>query len=109
MTAGPEQLAELTAVCPAARYVTEAGHQFVDLPGLKIAVGGATETRDALLTLGPHNGYESRLYLSAPIPGRGTNWTTHTVLGRYWHTPSWNYVRSGRPIEMLQQHLKVYR
>lgn len=107
--AGPDDLAELKAVCPAAAYVAEGGQQFVDLPALKIPVGDGIETRDALLSLGPHSGYESRLYLSAPIAGRGVNWTTHTVLGRSWHTPSWRHVRPTRPIEMLLQHLKVYR
>jgi hypothetical protein len=107
--AGAEELAELKAVCPAAAHVAEGGQQFVDLPGLKVPVGNALETRNALLSLGPHSGYESRLYLSAPIAGRGQNWTTHTVLGRTWHTPSWRYVQPGRPIEMLQQHLKAYR
>lgn len=107
--ASTEELAEVTAVCPKAAYVTEGAHQLVDLPGLKIPVGDTIETRDALLSLGPHTGYESRLYLSAPISNRGQNWTTHTVLGRPWHTPSWRHVQPGRPIEMLQQHLKVYR
>jgi hypothetical protein len=107
--ASPEDLAELKDLCPGANYVAEGGYQFVDLPGLKIPVGNATEIRNALLSLGAHTGYMSRLYLSAPIAGRGQNWTSHTVLGRSWHTPSWNNVPPARPIEMLQQHLKVYR
>lgn len=107
--AGVEDLADLKAVCAAAAYVSEGGHQFVDLPGLKIPVGNGIEIRDVLLSLGPHDGYDSRLYLSVPIAGRGQNWTTHTVLGRRWHTPSWRHVRPARPIEMLQQHLRVYR
>jgi hypothetical protein len=104
-----EDLAEVKAVCPTAAYVSEGGQQFVDLPGIKIPIGNGVETRDALLSLGPHSGYDSRLYLSAPIAGRGQNWTTHTVFGRTWHTPSWRYVKPTRPIEMLQQHLRVYR
>ena len=104
-----EELAELKELCARAAFVSEGGVQFADLPGLKVPVGSETLTRDALLSLAAHTGYTSRLYLSEPIPGRGANWTVHTVLGRRWHTPSWNNVMPGRPIEMLQQHLQVYR
>lgn len=89
--------------------MSEGGQEFVDLPALKIPVGNGVESRDALLSLNAHTGYTSRLYLSAQIASRGQNWTSHTVLGRAWHTPSWNNVPPGRPIEMLQQHLRGYR
>jgi hypothetical protein len=104
-----DELTEVKAVCSGAVYVSEGGSEFVDLPTLKIPVGDRVEIRDALLSLSTHTGYTSRLYLSAPIAGRGQNWTSHMVLGRTWHTPSWNNVSPGRPIEMLPQHLKVYR
>jgi hypothetical protein len=104
-----DALAELRQVCPGASLKTEAGQSFVDLPGLKIPVGSGTVERDALLTLQAHSGYTSRLLLSQPIPApRTQNWTTHTMLGRAWHTPSWNNVPPGRPVEMLLQHLKAY-
>jgi hypothetical protein len=104
--------AELTTVkdiCPGANSMSEGGTEFVFLPDLRIPVGNAVETRDALLSLSAHSGYTSRLYISAPIRGKGQNWTIHTVLGRTWHTPSWNNVMPGRAAEMLQQHLRVYR
>jgi len=104
-----EHLAEIQQVCAAASCKAETGQNYVYLPGLSIRVGAKTETRDALLTLQAHSGYASRLFLSAPIAGRGQNWTCHAVLGRSWHTPSWNNVAPGRPIEMLVQHLKVYQ
>jgi hypothetical protein len=104
-----DALAEVRQVCPGASLKSEAGQGFVDLPGLKILVGGATVVRDALLTLQAHSGYTSRLFLSQPIAApRTQNWTTHAVLGRAWHTPSWNNVAPGRPVEMLLQHLKAY-
>jgi hypothetical protein len=107
--ANPDELDEIRAVCRGASCVSEGGDEFIDLPALKIPIGQAIELRDALLSLAAHTGYASRLYLSAQIAGRGQNWTSHTVLGRTWHTPSWNNVPPGRPIEMLQQHLKAYR
>ncbi len=104
-----ESLAELRQVCPAAASASEAGQEFVDLPGLNIPVGADIQVRDALLTLQEHSGYVSRLFLSEPIAGRGQNWNSFTVLGRSWHSPSWNGVAPGRPLEMLLQHLKVYQ
>lgn len=107
--ATPEALAEFRPLCSDPDLKTEAGREFVTLPGLKIPLCESIVVRDALLTLQEHSGYTSRLFLSEPIPGRGANRTTHTVLGRAWHTPSWNNVMPGRPIEMLLSHLGVYR
>jgi hypothetical protein len=104
----PEALAEIQQVCGGATYKTEGGQNFVFLPGLKITSGHQTFARDGLLTLQAHSGYDSRLFLSEQIPGRGANYQSHTVLGRTWWTPSWNHVRPARPIEMLMQHLKAY-
>lgn len=109
MTISADDLAELRALCPGATHLSEGGCGFIDLPALKIQVGQDIVVRDALLSLQAHSGYTSRLYLSAAIPSRGINWTTHTVFGRCWHTPSWNNVMPARPIEMLQQHLQAYR
>jgi hypothetical protein len=106
---GSDALGELHQVCPGASLKTESGQSFIDLPGLKIPVGAEIVVRDALLTLQAHSGYTSRLFLSQPIATpRAANWTLHTVLGRAWHTPSWNNVAPGRPVEMLLQHLKAY-
>ena len=104
-----EVLAELQAVCPRASLKAEGGQEFIDLPDLKIRSGGAILVRDGLLSLQQHSGYTSRLFVAQPIPNRGANWTTHNVMGRTWHTPSWNHVPTGRPVEMLLQHLKVYQ
>ena len=108
MIPSDDELAELREVCPGVSIKTESGQTFVDLPNLKIAVGSELVTRDALLTLQGHSGYPSRLFISEPIPGKGQNWTLHTVLGRAWHTPSWGSVTPTRPVEMLLQHLKAY-
>jgi hypothetical protein len=106
---GPDALAELRTVCPAAVERSEAGRSYVDLPHLKIQSGKESVLRDALLSLQGDGSYTSRLYLSEPIPGRGANWTQHTILGRSWHTPSWQGVQPGRPVEMLLQHLGAFR
>lgn len=106
----PEELAELKEVCAAVAPMSEGGTEFAYLPGLKILTVQGVVVRDALLSLGPHTGYTSRLYLSAAISSsKAANWTVHTVLGKAWHTPSWNNVVKSRPIEMLLQHLKAYK
>lgn len=89
---GDDLLAGFSDLCSGAVLKSEGGADFVYLPGLKVPVGANVEVRDALLSLKAHSGYASRLYLSSPISGRGDNWTTHTVLGRAWHTPSWRDV-----------------
>jgi hypothetical protein len=109
VTVGVEALDEVQQLCPGAAAMTEGGQDFIFLPALKVPVGQETLLRDGLLTLQGHSGYVSRLFLSELIAGRGANWTMHTVLGRSWHTPSWRDVPLGRPVEMLLQHLKVYR
>lgn len=106
----PEQISELHELCPTAAIKVEAGQTFVDLPQLKIPTSGGTVVREALLSLQAHSGYDSRLFLSAPINSKqAINWTVHNVLGRTWHTPSWRYVVPSRPVEMLLQHLKAYQ
>jgi hypothetical protein len=102
-------LAPLRAVYPDAEPMTEAGQEFVHLPRLVIESGGTTYTREAILSLKAHSGYTSRLLLSEPISGRGQNWSVQNVIGRNWHTPSWNNVAPGLPLDMLLQHLRVYR
>jgi hypothetical protein len=104
-----EAVAELRVVCPGAAGRTEGGRQFIDLPSLKIPVGTDIMVRDALLSVQGDGSYTSRLYLSAPIQGRGVNWTQHSLFGRSWHSPSWQGVPQGRPVEMLLQHLGAYR
>jgi hypothetical protein len=104
-----DALAELRLVCPGASLKSESGQTFVDLPGLKIPVGSETVVRNGLLSLQAHSGYTSRLFVSEQIAApQVQNWTAHTVLGRTWHTPSWNNVAPGRSVEMLLQHLKAY-
>jgi hypothetical protein len=104
-----DTMSELRQACPGASPVSEGGQQFIYLPALKISFGKEIAVRDALLTLQAHSGYPSRLFLTEPIHSQRTaNWTTHMVLGRTWHTPSWGNVPPARPVEMLLQHLKAY-
>jgi hypothetical protein len=84
-----------------------------DLPlqlALKLPGGCNPGVLDALMALHQHSGYPTRLFLAQRVQGRGQNWTVHHVLGRTWHTWSWNYVKADRrPAEVLAEHLRGLR
>lgn len=99
---------ELSAVSPGAQEMTEGGITYIYLPQLRLPCGpGIVE---GLLCIQQHGGYTTRLFLSQRIPGKGANWTVHQVLGRTWHTWSWNNVPANlRPAEILAGHLRAIR
>jgi hypothetical protein len=103
-----EELEELQRVCEGAKEMQEGGVTYLFLPSLKVP--NAASALDALLCAQQHGNYTTRLFLSAPIAGRGANWSTHTILSRTWHTWSWNNVpTSQRLTEILAQHLRALR
>lgn len=105
-----DPLDELRAVCAGAANRSEGGHTYIELPQLVFPSGAASLTRDALLSPTEHSGYSTRLFLSEPVPGKGNNWTPHVILGRTWHTWSWNGVPSSmRPAQILADHLRGLR
>ena len=113
---GEDQLELLVSIYPRAKSVTENNTQFVYLPELKIAVGENIKTLDALLCPSIHSGYSTRLFFSEPIIERSNNvsqpanWTAHTILGKTWHTWSWNGVSENLPlVQMLLAHLGALR
>lgn len=106
----PEQLATLAAICAQAQVMTEAGIEFVVLKRLKVRVNGQVHELDALLCPRAHSGYATRLFLSQRFPQKGNNWTVHQLLGRQWHTWSWQGVPADLPLlQMLMCHLDALR
>jgi hypothetical protein len=106
----PEHLAEMKAVCSGVEELTEGGQVYLHLPALKLPGGCNPGVLDALMALHQHSGYPTRLFLAQRVQGRGQNWTVHHVLGRTWHTWSWNYVKADRrPAEVLAEHLRGLR
>ena len=105
-----DALDELRGISPQAETMHEAGLDYIFLPGLKLPPGRQPEVVDALLCLGARDGYPSRLFLSAPLSDRGQNWCAVQILGRTWHSWSWNHVQAGqRPAQMLAQHVRALR
>lgn len=102
-----DHVAEVQALCPAAKVMAEGGVDYLFLPSLALPGGDVV---DALLCPAAHAGYTTRLFLSKQIAGRGQNWNSFTILGRTWWTPSFNNVLATlRPIQMLDAHLQLYR
>lgn len=107
-TAATAALDEIRSLCSAAEELAEAGIQYIYLPDLKLPC--APGLVDGLLALQQHGGYTTRLFLSVPVVGKGANWTVHQILGRTWHSWSWNNVPATlRPIEILVNHLDALR
>ena len=106
------ELRELDPLCSGAKEYVEFGLTYILLPELRIPSGCSPSVIDALLCLNQRDGYPTRLFFAQPIGSKnGLNWNAQNVaiLQRTWFAYSWNYVASGRPIEVLAQHLRALR
>ena len=102
-----DNLSELQGIYPKAKVLTEGSYQYVHIPVLAISAGVKTE---ALLCPQLRDGYATRLFLSSPIPDKGQNWTQHQILGRSWHSWSWQGVPADqRLVQILLGHVKALR
>lgn len=100
----------LRAICSQPATMVEGATKYIYLPGIKVVAAGVEQLLDGLLCPGPHNGYTTRMFLSAPVPSRGANWTQWQIFGRTWHTWSWQNVPGNLPlIQMVLEHLRVLR
>lgn len=116
MSADEDLLASARRINPGAQLVKEGGHRFVYLPAQPVDTGERRRVLDALLCPGPHSGYATRLFLAEPVPerdriqGQAANWTVHSILGRAWHSWSWQNVQASLPLhQMLLAHLHALR
>lgn len=103
-------LAALRRVNRLAEIWDDVGGPLVFLPAMKVVHGGKVATVDCLLAPRAHSGYTTRLFHSQPFPDRGQNWTVHQIMGRAWHTMSYQNVPASLPwTEILANHLAVLR
>lgn len=104
------ELSEIRVLCPDAEERDEGGLGYLYLPKLSIPKGTNSEALDGLLCLGARDGYPTRLFLSAAVSGKGSNWTSHAILGRTWWACSWTGVLPNqRPMQILAAHLDALR
>lgn len=106
-----EEIEEIVVICPGAKALADGPLELVHLPNLSIKIDGQIiELKEALLCLTKHKGYSTRLYLSQSFPNKCRNWSTETIIGRVWHSCSWQGVpRSHRLSQVLAQHLRALR
>jgi hypothetical protein len=104
------RLQALAGVCQSVEEFQEGAVTYVYLSNVKIKVAGSPFVVDALLCPSTHAGYTTRLFLSQPFPQRAANWTVHQILGRAWHSWSWQGVPADLPLEkMLLCHLDALK
>lgn len=104
------ELRELDQLCGGAKEYAEFGLNYILLAQLRLPSGCTPAVLDALLCLSPRDNYPTRLFLAQQVTSKtGLNWNSPNVaiLQRSWFAYSWNHVASGRPIEVLAQHLKA--
>jgi hypothetical protein len=105
-----EQIEELKPLCRGVREITQEGQPLLFLEGLKLPAACQPVEVDALLALHAREGYPTRLYLSAPTPQRGANWSTVCLLDRTWYTWSWKGISAQqRAAQVLAGHLRALR
>jgi len=111
MTVDEACLKSLRPACSGEPQVfSENGLDLILLPNLTLTVSGQTRRMDALLCPGPHAGYSTRLFLAAAIPEKPLNWQTAVILGKTWHTWSWQGVPANLPLmTILVGHLAALR
>jgi len=106
-----EKLASLKSSFPEVAVSQEAGSSYIFFPQLKATLAGEERSMDFLLCPMLHSNYTTRLFISEPIPACSIpNWTVHFILGRQWHTPSFNNVPETLPLkEILMAHLRALK
>jgi len=105
-----EDLAELGRCCGPVKVIAEANFDFVHIEKLKFLSDGLEVEVEALLCPQLRDGYATRLYLALPFPSKGQNWTQHHILGRNWHSWSWqNVPAEQRLVQILLSHLKALK
>jgi hypothetical protein len=107
-----DELHELDALCDGAKGYGEFGLNYILLLQLRLPSGCSPDVVDALLCLSQRDGYPTRLFFARQIASKNAlNWNAQNVaiLQRTWFAYSWNCVASGRPIEVLAQHLRALR
>lgn len=93
-----------------AAVMEEVNCTFIHIPSLTIPPGNTPAAMEALVCLSPRDGYPTRLFLSEPVAGKGQNWSVHNILGKAWHTCSWNnVVFTDTPTNVIAQHLRAFK
>lgn len=107
LTVTMDQVAELQLLCGKVTEFQEGGKRLLLLERLVLPAGCEPREVEALLCPQERDGYQTRLFLTQPIPGKGSNWSVHRILDRSWHSWSWQGISPNqRLIQILRGHLR---
>lgn len=111
MTSPESELESLREISPQASLCQEAGVPYVLLPQTRLTGPQGPFVMNTVLCPRGLSGYVTRLLLEQRIPGKDTlNWQQATLLGRSWHTWSWNLVSPKQPwIRIFAEHARALR
>lgn len=102
-----DDLSELELICGKVSEFQAEGRRFLLLERVTLPTGCSPPVTEALLCPEARDGYATRLFLPAPVVGKGTNWTRHRILDREWHSWSWrNITANQRLSQILAGHLR---
>lgn len=95
--------------CNDASIMVETGLTYIHIPSLTLPPGNTPATAEALVCLSSRDGYTTRLFFSQPVTAKGQNWSVHSILGKAWHTCSWNnVVFIDSATNVIAQHLRAF-
>lgn len=107
ITTVEDELAELRLFCGVVTEFREGDKRYFLLERVTLPAGCSPAATEALLCPHERDGYQTRLFLTQPVNGRGANWTVHRILDRNWHTWSWKGIsQEQRLAQILRGHLR---
>ena len=108
MSDSEAELSALIALCAAVQLLDERDGKVAYLPAFTFDSGGTAITQNLLFVPAPLASYpSSRLLYEHPIAGRGSNWSTHHLIGHLWHAPSYTVDTSCSWRDQILQHLQA--
>jgi hypothetical protein len=104
-------LESLREISPQASLHHDGGVPCVLLPQTRLTCPSGILVMDTVLCPRGLSGYITRLLLERRIPEKGNlNWQQVMLLGRAWHTWSWNQVSPDQPwIRIFAEHARALR
>jgi hypothetical protein len=105
------QLHTLLEISPAASLHRDGGVICVLLPETHLFSPTGMRVMDTVLCPSGLGGYATRLLLEHRISEKGNlNWQQALLLGRSWHTWSWNQISSDQPwLRIFAEHARLLR
>jgi hypothetical protein len=105
------ELESLREISAQASLHHDGGVPCVLLPDTHLSCPSGIQVMDTVLCPRGLSGYVTRLLLARRISEKRTlNWQQVMLLGRVWHTWSWNQISPGQPwIRIFAEHARILR